>query len=83
MTKKRRAVRRRARFAGADSLPQLQRDTFRYFWRETNPQNGLISDNTAAPDIPASIAGVGFALASYPVGVERSYVSRAKAVERG
>ena len=82
MTKKRRAVRRRARFVGGDSLPQLQRDTFRYFWRETNPQNGLISDNTAAPDMPASIAGVGFALASYPVGVERSYVSRAKAVER-
>jgi hypothetical protein len=64
------------------ALPRLQRDTFRYFWRETNPENGLIADNTAAPDMPASIAGVGFALASYPVAVERSFISRAKAVER-
>ena len=63
-------------------LAELQRDTFRYFWRETNPGNGLIADNTAAPDIPASIAGVGFALATYPVAVERGYVTRAKAVAR-
>ena len=63
-------------------LPQLQRDTFRYFWRETNPGNGLIADNTAGPDVPASIAGIGFALASYPVAVERAFVSRAKATER-
>src|SRR5688572_26246 len=58
MTKQRRAVGRRVRSHDGDSLPQLQRDTFRYFWRETNPANGLISDNTAAPDVPASIAGV-------------------------
>ena len=32
--------------------------------------------------MPASIAGVGLALASYPVAVERSFVSRAKAVDR-
>src|SRR5688500_6223387 len=82
MKKKRTAARRRHRSNADASLPQLQRDTFRYFWRETNPANGLIADNTAAPDIPASIAGVGFALASYPVAVERSFVSRAKALER-
>jgi hypothetical protein len=63
-------------------LHRLQRNTFRYFWEETNPENGLIPDNTAADDVPASIAGVGLALASYPVAVERSFVSRAKAVER-
>jgi hypothetical protein len=67
---------------GEDQLHTLQRNTFRYFWEETNPENGLIPDNTAADDIPASIAGVGFALASYPVAVERSFVPRAKAVER-
>jgi hypothetical protein len=82
MTKRRTAARQRRRSGDGDPLPQLQRDTFRYFWRETNPENGLIADNTAAPDIPASIAGVGFALASYPVAVERAFVSRAKAVER-
>src|SRR5688572_2027816 len=67
---------------GQDQLHTLQRNTFRYFWEETNPENGLIPDNTAGNAIPASIAGVGFALASYPVAVERSFVPRAKAVER-
>lgn len=67
---------------GHDELQRLQRNTFRYFWEETNPENGLIPDNTSADNIPASIAGVGFALASYPVAVEHSFVPRAKAVER-
>lgn len=74
---------RRHQIADADThLHTLQRNTFRYFWQETNPKNGLIRDNTLADDIPASIAGVGFALASYPVAVERGYLSRAKAVRR-
>ena len=67
---------------GDDQLETLQRNTFRYFWEETNPENGLIPDNTAGDDTPASIAGVGLALASYPVAVERSFVPRAQAVER-
>jgi hypothetical protein len=67
---------------GDDQLQTLQRNTFRYFWQETNPENGLIPDSTATGDIPASIAGVGFALATYPVAVERSFVPRAQAVER-
>ena len=74
---------RRRQIADADThLQTLQRNTFRYFWHETNPTNGLIRDNTLAADLPASIAGVGFALASYPVAVERSYVSRAQAIGR-
>jgi hypothetical protein len=67
---------------GVDRLQTLQRNTFRYFWKETNPQNGLIPDNTSGAGAPASIAGVGFALANYPVAVERSFVSRAQAAER-
>src|SRR5688572_13775757 len=67
---------------GEDHLHTLQRNTFRYFWEETNSENGLIPDNTAGDDIPASIAGVGFALASYPVAVERSFVPRARAAAR-
>ena len=66
----------------SDHLLTLQRNTFKYFWQETNPRNGLIADNTAADNVPASIAGVGFALASYPVAVERSYVSRRQAIDR-
>src|SRR4026209_2403795 len=67
---------------GDDQLQTLQRNTFRYFWQETNPSNGLIPDNTADAATPASIAGVGLALASYPVAVERSFAARARAVER-
>ena len=67
---------------GEAQLQALQRNTFRYFWQETNPSNGLIPDNTSAGDVPASIAGVGLALSSYPVAVERSFVGRAQAVER-
>ncbi len=62
-------------------LEKLQRETFEYFLHETNPSNGLVIDKTAA-DWPASIAATGLALASYPVGVEREFISRAAAVER-
>jgi len=62
-------------------LEKLQRETFGYFWHETNSANGLVIDKTAA-DWPASIAATGLALAVYPVGVERGFISRAAAVER-
>jgi len=62
-------------------LEKLQRQTFDYFLHETNPANGLVIDKTA-PDWPASIAATGLALAAYPVGVERGFISRAAAVER-
>ena len=62
-------------------LDKLQRDTFGYFLHETNPANGLVIDKTAK-DWPASIAATGLALAAYPVGVERGFISRSAAVER-
>ena len=67
---------------GSDEmLETLQRDTFAYFLDQANPANGLVSDSTKE-GAPASIAVVGFALAAYPVGVERGFWSRAEAVER-
>ena len=62
-------------------LEKLQRETFGYFWHETNPANGLVIDKTAA-DWPASMAATGLALACYPIGVERGFTSRSAAVER-
>src|SRR5271170_5007311 len=62
-------------------LERLQRQSFSYFLHETNPDNGLVIDKTA-PDWPASIAATGFALAAYPVAVERGFMPRAAAVER-
>lgn len=62
-------------------LDKLQRNTFHYFWKETNADNGLLADSTIG-DVPASIAAVGHALASYPVGVERRWITRTEAVNR-
>ena len=66
---------------GEAELERLQHQSFSYFLHETNPDNGLVIDKTA-PDWPASIAATGFALAAYPVAVERGFMPRAAAVER-
>ncbi len=62
-------------------LATLQRLTFDYFLKETNPRNGLVLDSTRQ-GAPCSIAATGFALASYPVGVERGFLKRQQAIER-
>jgi hypothetical protein len=62
-------------------LDQLQRATFQYFLKECNPENGLVADNTKC-GAPASITAVGLALAAYPVGVERGYLTRQEALQR-
>jgi hypothetical protein len=64
-----------------EMLDALQRDAFGYFLHESNRANGLVVAKTQ-PDAPASIAAVGFALGVYPVGVERSWMTRAEAAER-
>ncbi|MGE0651875.1 MAG: glucoamylase family protein [Alphaproteobacteria bacterium] len=66
---------------GGTRLDGLQRHAFDYFLNETNPANGLVADKSQ-PDAPASIAAVGFALAAYPVGVERAWISRIDAIGR-
>jgi hypothetical protein len=62
-------------------LDSLQRDTFRYFWETTNPENGLVPDRAPSNSF-ASIAAVGFGLTSYLVGVERRYITRLQAADR-
>ncbi len=62
-------------------LHALQRETFDYFLHEANPQNGLIPDKTQ-PGSPSSIAATGFALAIYPIAVERGLIQRAAASKR-
>ena len=60
-------------------LDRLQWETFEYFLKEVNPANGLIADKTR-DDWPASIAATGLALAAYPIGVERGFMTRDAAV---
>jgi hypothetical protein len=64
-----------------ESLAKLERDTFKYFADEMNPENGLIPDNTKQ-GAPCSITVVGFALTAYPIAVERGYMTRAEAIRR-
>src|ERR1051325_10011199 len=62
-------------------LAELQRLTFDYFLKETNPENGLVPDSTRQ-GAPCSIAPTGFSLAAYPVGVERGFMTRDDAISR-
>ena len=62
-------------------LETLQRLTFDYFLKETNPENGLVPDSTRQ-GAPCSITATGFALAAYPVGVERGFITRKDAIQR-
>jgi hypothetical protein len=64
-----------------DLLERFQRSAFNYFLQECNSENGLVADTTRE-GAPASIAVVGFALSSYPVAVERGWMTRADAVAR-
>ena len=62
-------------------LVDLQQRTFRFFWDTANPQNGLIPDRYPT-NAASSIAAVGFGLTTYPIGVERGYITRAQARAR-
>ena len=63
------------------TLERLTKDTFRYFWETTDKTTGLTPDRYPSKS-PASIAAVGFALTSYPIGVENGYISRKQAAKR-
>ena len=64
-----------------EDLAHLERDTFKYFADEVNPENGLVRDSTRRGS-SSSIAAVGFALTAYPIAVERKYLARTEAVKR-
>jgi len=64
------------------------RGCFDYFWNETaatagEPGYGLTRDNTQPGSADfASIAATGYALAAYPVGVEKGWITREEGLER-
>jgi hypothetical protein len=62
-------------------LDRLQRAAFSYFLNAYNPANGLLADRSLTGS-PCSIAVVGFALSSYPIAVERGWMTRDDAAER-
>jgi hypothetical protein len=60
---------------------ELQERTFRFFWETANPENGLVPDRYPTQGY-SSIAAVGFGLTTYPIGVERGYITREQARQR-
>jgi hypothetical protein len=67
-------------------LELIQRKSFAYFWQEANPETGLIKDkagNFKDNNFQiASIAAVGFALSSYPIAVEKGWITKDEALRR-
>ena len=62
-------------------LDYVERQTFRYFWDEANPRNGLIRDRSGEGS-PCSIAAVGFGLSAINIAVERGWIERADGATR-
>lgn len=62
-------------------LERLERDALAYFLQHTNPDNGLVADNSNA-GAPSSIAAVGLALSAYPIAVQREFLARKDAADR-
>ncbi|HET6232148.1 MAG TPA: glucoamylase family protein [Longimicrobiaceae bacterium] len=62
-------------------LDTLQQRTFGYFWELSDPRTRLVPDRWPTPSF-SSVAAVGFALTSYPIGVERKLVTRREAAQR-
>ena len=62
-------------------LESLQSQTFSYFLKYLNPENGLIADKSE-PGSHSSIAVVGLGITCYIVGIERNLVSREDALRK-
>ena len=67
--------------AVAELLDEVHRVSFDYFLQQANPCNGLVLDSTRVEGV-ASIAAVGFGLASLPVAAERGWMTREAARDR-
>ena len=62
-------------------LDTLQARTIQYFLQTTDSLTGMALDRYPTPS-PASIAAVGFALTTYPIGAERRILTREQAARR-
>ena len=62
-------------------LDKLERDSFHYFLKEINPENGLIKDSSR-PGSPSSVAAVGFGLTALCIGSSRGWIKEKEAYER-
>lgn len=62
-------------------LNEILKKTFDFFWETTDHKTGLTPDRWPTHSF-CSIAGVGFALGAYPIGVKNGFITREQARER-
>jgi hypothetical protein len=65
----------------AELLDLEQRAAFYFFWYASNPNTGVSLDRMTNPTLGAT-GSTGFALTTYPIAVERGWITRAQAAER-
>jgi hypothetical protein len=63
-------------------LDMVQSRTFRYFWDYAHPTSGIARERSNENPNTCTSGGTGFGLASFPVAVERGWITRAEAVDR-
>jgi len=69
-------------------LELVEKSAFDFFWNECNTDNGLIKDRasyrykTPLDYSPSTIAGAGYALSGYCIGVEKGWITREQAYNR-
>jgi len=64
----------------ADFLTQVQHGSFNFLWNAGNPATGMVPDRSSITTV--SVAGVGFQLSAFPVGVARGWITKEQALER-
>ncbi len=62
-------------------LDMVQRATFKYFWDYAHPVSGLARERLGSGETCA-IGGSGFGVMAIPIGIERSFITRAQGVAR-
>ena len=62
-------------------LTKVQESTFRYFWDYAHPVSGLARERTGS-DYVVTSGGSGFGVMTFPVAVERGFITREEAAAR-
>ncbi|XVJ60804.1 MAG: hypothetical protein HEQ23_16010 [Tepidisphaera sp.] len=70
------------RFSAQDDvlLDEITRGAFNFLWKEVNA-TGMVPDRSSKPEV-VSVAGLGFQISAFCIGVERGWVTRQAAYDR-
>ncbi len=76
-----------ATLAGDPLDTEVERRAVRFFWEQSDPKTGLTSDRAgnkegSAPNVVASVASTGYALASLPIAVKHGWIANDIAFDR-